>query len=181
MPRKKTFQALRESRKLGPYDDMPMLPDDIQIQVHLSRNDRPQPFHLICEKDTMLLALSGAGTVEFKGVSIDSFTVKAGDCIYIPAGAPHRIVPTEENVMLRYKPQPAGLEGMAWFCGGCGAELHRAVWDSAKAIAQEMYHAEGQRFATDAALRTCGGCGTVHPAPDIAAFRWLAAAREVGG
>jgi hypothetical protein len=25
-----------------------MLPDDKQVQVHLSKNDRPQPFYLIC-------------------------------------------------------------------------------------------------------------------------------------
>ena len=35
MPRKKTFQVLREAAKVGAYDEMPMLPEDIQVQVHL--------------------------------------------------------------------------------------------------------------------------------------------------
>ena len=69
--------------------------------------------------------------------------------------------------MLRYKPQPAGLEGMAWYCGGCGAELHREVWDSDKTLSQDMYHRTSERFAADTHLRTCKGCGAVHPAPDV--------------
>ena len=35
--RKKTFQLWREAAKLGAYAEMPMLPDDKQVQVHLSR------------------------------------------------------------------------------------------------------------------------------------------------
>ena len=58
--RKKTFQTLREAAKLGAYAEKPMLPDDKQVQVHLSRNDRPQPFYLICGKDSLLALMSGA-------------------------------------------------------------------------------------------------------------------------
>jgi hypothetical protein len=116
--------VLREAAKVGAYDDMPMLPEDIQVQVHLSRNDRPQPFHQICAKDTLLFLLSGGGAVELKGTPVGRFAMKPGDCVYVPAGAPHRIVPDEESVILRYKSQPAGLEGLAWFCAGCGTELH---------------------------------------------------------
>ena len=35
--RKKTFQVWREAVKVGAYDEMPMLPDDKQVQVHLSK------------------------------------------------------------------------------------------------------------------------------------------------
>ena len=52
--RKKTFQVWREAAKVGAYAEMPMLPDDKQVQVHLSKNDRPQPFYLICGKDCCL-------------------------------------------------------------------------------------------------------------------------------
>src|ERR1700689_979925 len=101
--RKKTFQALREAAKLGAYAEKPMLPDDKQVQVHLSRNDRPQPFYLICGKDSLLALMSGAATVEFKGTAIDHFALKPGSFVYVPAGAPHRIVPSESSVTLRYK------------------------------------------------------------------------------
>jgi 3-hydroxyanthranilate 3,4-dioxygenase len=179
MARKKTFQTLREGKKVGAYDDMPMLPEDIQVQLHLSRNDKPQPFHLICEKDTLLLLMSGAATVSFQGSSIDRFALKPGDCVYVPAGTPHRIVPDEESVMLRYKPARPGLEGMAWFCERCDAELHREVWDTATTLSQDMFKSASERFAADTALRKCKGCGEVHPAPDLAGFRWEQAAQEI--
>ena len=129
--RKKTFQALREGAKVGPYDEMPMLPDDKQVQVHLSKNDRPQPFYLICGKDTLVSLVSGAATVEFKGTAVDHFTLTPGSFVYVPAGAPHRIVPAETSVMMRYKQMHAGLEGIAWYCDNCDAEIHREVWDTA--------------------------------------------------
>jgi len=179
MPRKKTFQILREGRKVGPYDDAPMLPDDIQVQLHLSRNDVAQPFYLICEKDTLLLMMSGAGAVEFRDAPVGRFALKPGDCVYVPAGTPHRIVPDGESVMLRYKPREPGLEGMAWYCGACAAEICREVWDATTTLSQEQYWALSARFNDDTARRTCGKCGAVHPAVDLARFRWQEMAREI--
>ena len=101
--RKKTFQLWREAAKVGAYAEKPMLPADKQVQVHLSKNDRPQPFHLICGKDTLLALMSGAGKVEFKGTTVECFDMKPGSFVYVPAGAPHRIVPAEVSIMMRYK------------------------------------------------------------------------------
>ena len=130
--RKKTFQTWREAAKLGPYDEMPMLPDDKQVQVHLSKNDRPQPFYLICGKDSLLSLMSGAAKVEFKGTSVDHFALKPGRIISPSAGAAHRIVPAGSSVMMRYKQMRAGLEGVAWYCDNCDAETYRDVWDTAR-------------------------------------------------
>jgi mannose-6-phosphate isomerase-like protein (cupin superfamily) len=177
--RKKTFQVWREAAKVGAYDEMPMLPDDKQVQVHLSNNDRPQPFHLICGKDTLLSLVSGAALVEFKGTAIDHFALTPGSFVYVPAGAPHRIVPTETSIMLRYKQMHAGLEGVAWYCDRCDAEIHREVWDTATTVSQRKYAEVSSRFAGDAALRTCRHCGSTHPAPDLAGFRWSDVAREI--
>jgi len=177
--RKKTFQALREAAKVGAYDEMPMLPDDKQVQVHLSRNDRPQPFYLICGKDSLLSLVSGAATIEFKGTGVDHFALTPGSFVYVPAGAPHRIVPTETSVMMRYKQMHAGLEGMAWYCDDCGAEIHREVWDTATTLPQQKYAEVASRFVADAALRTCRACGSIHAAPDLEGFRWSDVAREL--
>jgi glyoxylate utilization-related uncharacterized protein len=176
--RKKTFQTWREAAKLGPYDEMPMLPDDKQVQVHLSKNDRPQPFYLICGKDSLLSLVSGAAKVEFKGTGVDHFALTPGSFVYIPAGAPHRIVPTEGSVMMRYKHMHAGLEGVAWYCDTCGAEIYREVWDTAAALSQSKYAEVSLHFAADASLRTCR-CGSTHPVPDLDGFRWLDVAREI--
>jgi len=177
--RKKTFQAWREAAKVGPYDERPMLPDDKQVQIHLSKNDRPQPFYLICGKDTLLSLVSGAAKVEFRGTAVDHFALTAGSFVYVPAGAPHRIFPAETSVMMRYKQMHAGLEGVAWYCDNCDAEIHREVWDTATTLSQLKYEEATSRFAADASLRTCRHCGSIHPAPDLAGFRWSEAAREI--
>ena len=178
--RKKAFQLWREAAKLGAYDEMPMLPEDKQVQVHLSRNDRPQPFYLICGKDTLLSLMSGAAQVEFKGTAVDRFTLKPASFVYVPAGAPHRIVPTVTSIMMRYKQMHAGLEGVAWYCDKCDAEIYREVWDTATALSQLKYDEVSSRFAADASFRTCRHCGSVHPALDLADFRWSEVAHEIG-
>ena len=177
--RKKTFQLWREAAKLGAYDEMPMLPEDKQVHVHLSKNDRPQPFYLICGKDTLLSLMSGAARVEFKGTAVDSFTLKPAGFVYVPAGAPHRVVPTETSIMMRYKQMHGGLEGVAWYCDKCDAEIYREVWDTATALSQLKYDEVSSRFAADASLRTCRHCGSVHPALDLAGFRWSEVARGI--
>lgn len=177
--RKKTFQTWREAAKLGPYDEMPMLPDDKQVQVHLSKNDRPQPFYLICGKDSLLSLMSGIAKVEFKGTAVDHFALKPGSFVYVPAGAPHRILPTETSVVLRYKQMHAGLEGIAWYCDNCDTETHREVWDTATTVSQLKYDEVTSRFAADTSLRTCRNCGSIHPVPDLEGFRWSEVAREI--
>ncbi len=177
--RKKTFQAWREAAKLGPYDEMPMLPDDKQVQVHLSRNDRPQPFHLICGKDSLLSLISGAAKVEFKSTGVEHFALTPGSFVYVPAGAPHRIIPTESSVMMRYKQMHAGLEGLAWYCDNCDAEIYREVWDTAATVSQLKYDEVSSHFAADASLRRCGHCGATHPVPDLEGFRWAKVGREI--
>jgi len=177
--RKKTFQTWREAAKLGAYDEMPMLPSDKQVQVHLSKNDRPQPFYLICGKDSLLALMSGAAKVEFKGTGVGHFALNPGSFVYVPAGAPHRIVPSETSVVMRYKQMQAGLEGVAWYCGNCDAEIYREVWDTDTTLSQTKYQEVSSRFAADASLRTCGECGSIHPAPDLAGLRWSEVAREI--
>jgi 3-hydroxyanthranilate 3,4-dioxygenase len=179
MPRKKTFQTFREARKIGAYAERPMLPDETHIQVHLSRNDRPQPFYLICEKDTMLLAMSGTGRVQFKEASVRDFPLAPGDCVYVPAGAPHRLVPDGESVILRYLPREPGLEGVAWYCEACETALWRHVWDSSGAVAQTQFHTAVETFNGSADHRTCSRCGTLHPTIDPAPFAWPALAEEL--
>lgn len=179
MIRKKTFHTFKEAAKVGAFDERPMLPDEIDIQLHLSRNDRPQPFFLICAKDTMVALMSGAARVELKGTAVNEFAFDPGDYVYVPAGAPHRIVPATESVVLRYKPRRPGLEGVAWYCGACDLEVHRAVWDCASRSPQAGYLAASERFNADPRLRTCRGCATVHAPVDLAAYRWREIAAEI--
>ena len=43
MAREHIVFSFRAAAGAGNYDELPMLPKDVDLQVHLSRNDRPQP------------------------------------------------------------------------------------------------------------------------------------------
>jgi 3-hydroxyanthranilate 3,4-dioxygenase len=172
MAREHMFFAFDEAAKCGPYDERPMLPADIDLQIHLSRNDRPQPFHLICQHDTVLVVLKGEGAVEYRGTSVVRHGYEAGDFLYVPAGTPHRIVPRSESVHLRYKLPESDLEGVAWFCAECGAEVRREVWELGEALPQEGYLRACREFNGAEGARRCPRCGAVHPPVDLGGVRW---------
>lgn len=166
-----------EAANAGPYDERPMLPDSLDLQIHLSKNAVPQPFHLICQHDTVLFALSGSGQVEYKDASVLRHSYTVGDHLYVPAGVPHRIVPTSETIQYRYKLPESELEAIAWYCQSCGHELYREVWELKHELAQEAYSRIARAFSADRQRRTCARCGSVHPEIDLGPFRWEDVAR----
>lgn len=179
LPRKKTFVVFREAPKLGPYDERPMLPADVQLQVQLSRNDHRQPFFLVCEKDTLLAVFSGTGTVELKDSGVSWFPFEPGDHVFVPAGTPTRLVPRTESVIMRYKARDAGLEAVAWYCESCGDELYRHMYDTATLYPQEGFLAGCTAFNEHAELRRCEGCAWVHPTIELGPYRWGALAQQL--
>ena len=179
MARKKTFQTFKEAAKVSPYAERPLLPDTLDIQLHLSRNNQTQPFHLICEKDTLFVLASGKGRVEFRDTSVSYYSLVPGDYIYVPAGVPHKIDPETESVVMRYKPRPAGLEGIAWYCDSCGTELYREVFDTAAEIPQAAYVRITTHFNENQSLRTCATCESEHAAIDLSPFGWNEIAAEI--
>jgi hypothetical protein len=178
MARQLVFFAYDEAKDAGPYDERPMLPSNIDLQVHMSRNDRRQPFFLVCQHDSVLVTMSGTGEVEYKDAPVLRQSYELGDFIYVPAGTPHRIAPGTESIHLRYKLPESDREGVAWFCDGCGRELHRVVWDLREVPAQEGYLHACTAFNADISLRSCKSCGAVHPAIDLEGYRWEAIADE---
>jgi hypothetical protein len=172
MRQKRQYLTAREAPEAGPYDEFPTFPPGIDPQLCLSRNDRPQPFYLICEHDTVLVQMSGAGRVVFRGGPVNYHVLEPGDFVYVPARTPHRFIPDRESVQYRFKPEHPGLEGVAWYCEGCGAELWRRIWDTAAELPQEGYLRACLAFNADAARRTCKACGSAHPAIALDAYRW---------
>ena len=116
MNRRRMLHAF--NTEVGEYEDAAALPAETDPQLYLSRNRQPQPFHLICSRDNVLSQLSGAVRVHLKDSSVNWFAMDVGDHVYIPAGTPHRIVPSAEGVTLRFQPLEAGLQGAAWYCDG---------------------------------------------------------------
>ena len=179
MPREHMFLTYAEAAKCGPYDERPMLPSNIDLQIHLSRNDRPQPFFLICQHDTVLVVMSGEGRVQFKNASVLYHKYETGDFIYVPAGTPHRIIPDIESIHYRYKLPESELEGVAWYCEGCGSMLYRNVWKISDELVQEGYLRACQEFNADQERRTCRSCGERYPQIDLSPYRWRDVATSV--
>lgn len=179
MPQKKTFHLFKEAARLNSYAEYPIFPGDIDPQIHLSRNNQPQPFHLICDGDVLFNLLSGAGALEFQSPTVKRYPLVPGDSVYVPAGMPHRFVPARESVVMRAKAQFPRLEGVAWYCEECDTEVHRHVWDAHEQFCQEGYLAACTEFNAREELRTCSECGRVHPTVDISWNHWQAIVDEL--
>jgi hypothetical protein len=173
------LDAFKVGAQLGNYEDLAVLPIDVDPQVTLSRNWIDQPFYQIFAEDTVLAAMSGETVIRMRLSSVNTLRLEAGDHAYIPAGTPHRIEPSQEGVMLRYLAGDAGLEAAAWFCEVCGIELYRLEWQhDHDAEAPRVYAAACTRFNAASDARTCGSCGTVASEIDLDAFGWTS---YVGG
>ncbi|MBV9325764.1 MAG: hypothetical protein JO352_18495 [Chloroflexi bacterium] len=179
MDRKRMLNGFKTAAEVGPYDEFPVLVPGIDPQVYMSRNDRPQPFYLICEKDSLLVQMAGTGKLLMKYSSVLWEPMQPGDFVYIPAGTPHRYVPATESLQTRYKADPAGLEGAAWFCDGCGTEISREEWDTAERLSQEGYWQACERFNADVDRRRCPGCGEIQPEIDLSGLRWQEIAAQL--
>jgi hypothetical protein len=172
-----TFKAAQE---VGNYEDVPVLPADVDPQLYMSRNAVAQPFYLICGKDTVVVQMSGTADMHLKESSVRRFHMAVGDHVYVPAGTPHRVVPSEEGVQLRYRARSAGLEGVAWYCPGCDRELYRSEWDTAETVSQQVYFDACVAFNDDESLRHCPDCGAQHPRIDLEPFScWLPLAQHL--
>ncbi|MGY9002259.1 MAG: hypothetical protein ACKVIF_03630 [Rhodospirillales bacterium] len=179
MTRKPAFAAFEEALKRGPYDEYPMLPAGVDPQICLSRNDRQQPFFLICEYDTVLVNMSGEGRVEYPDGPVRYHPVVPGDFVYIPSGTPHRFLPDLECIQLRYKAEHPGLEAITWYCDGCGDEIARDVWDTAIELPQAGYLRGCRNFNANSDRRTCSNCGYVHSKIDLEPYSWETIALEI--
>ncbi|WP_405846594.1 hypothetical protein [Streptomyces sp. NBC_01518] len=174
--RRRMLHALKVAPELGNYADAAVLPADTDPQLYLSYNELPQPFHLICEKDTVLSQLSGSSDVLLRESSVNRFRMAIGDHVYVPAGTPHQIVPVEAGTAIRFMALKAGRQGAVWYCPECRTELRRYEWEHENDVTPSTFYAAAcARFSADEAARTCGSCKTVHPEIDLAAFGWSSA------
>ncbi len=178
--RKRFFNVLEMQNTLAEYDELPLILPHIDPQVHGSKNSKPQPFFLICEKDTVLVAMSGDAWVEFRDADVLRQRFLTGDFVYVPGGTPHRIVPKEAGLHLRYKARDAGREGVAWSCTSCSSTLHRIEWETASVSPQDGYARSCRYYAEAIAGKPCATCGTLAPELDLEGTRWdaMAAALE---
>ncbi len=181
MARRKLQQTDKLAQQVGAFDEYPVMPEGVSPQLMLSRNDRPLPFYLICEKDTLIVQMTGEGRIVFKDSAMNYTATVPGDLVYVPARTPHRLFTDHDSLIYRYKAEKAGLEGVAWYCDGCGAEVYRLVFDTETELPQEGYLRAVETFNGDQALRTCKSCGAAHPIADASGNNWIAIAAELRG
>src|SRR5215469_5526071 len=179
MARRPQVDTFELATRRGNYDEYPVLPFDKDPQLCLSRNRREQPFFLICQYDCVLAQLSGQGRITFQDASVRYFEMEPGDLVYVPGGVPHRYSPRTESIQYRYKAQPTGLEGVAWYCPECGRQLHREVWDTSIELPQEAYLRTTAFFSNTEALRRCSACNALHHPLDISNYQWTEVAAEL--
>lgn len=177
--RKNAFNLFREAEKLSSFDEFPMLRPEVDPQLHLSRNSVDQPFHLVCEKDTVIGQFSGNSRVEFVDGPVRYFDLAPGEFSYVPAGTAHRVMTVSPGVMLRYKANDPGKETVLWLCGDCGGELERYELNASEIPVQQGYQAACEQFNAREAGRNCGACGSLHASVDLSPFRWQAVADKL--
>lgn len=170
--RSRFFDSFAHLESCGSYDEIPVLPFEVDPQVHVSLADRPQPFYLICEKDTMLVQMSGAATIKLVHPQVRYFQTVPGDYVYIPAGTPHLIEPKKAGMIHRYKAATTELEGVAWYCASCQQEVHREVWRYGDEPPQAAYARFTEAFNQSEEQRTCKTCATIHPPVSLEGTRW---------
>ncbi len=170
--RTKIADLFSVAEKAGPYGELPAPPADFDPQIHVSRNDRVQPFFLTCERDTVLTTLGGEGQIEFRDTNVLHFRVAPGDFVYVPAGTPHRTRPEGPMVQFRYKALDPGSEVVSWYCPECDVELWRREFDASNEIPQRVYLEATEEFNGNDELRRCAQCNGVHPVVDISGTHW---------
>lgn len=179
MARRKLQNTEKLAATVGNLDEYPAMPEGISPQLNLSCNKGDMPFFITCEKDTVIVQMSGVGRVEFKDSSMLYTSTVPGDYIYIPARTPHRTVCSTENMIYKYKSENAGLEAVSWFCQKCDKSVYSYTFDTANELAQEGYLNASNAFNGDAKLRTCESCGTEHPKADVSGNNWEAIVAEL--
>ncbi|WCP16018.1 hypothetical protein sphantq_04510 (plasmid) [Sphingobium sp. AntQ-1] len=164
------------SSRIRPHEEVPILLENIDPQVHVSLLDRDQPYYLVCEKDTVIVLLSGSAKVNFRDSSVNWFDMRPSDHVYVPAWTPHRIMLGEAGLYYRYKAREAGVEGLLWYCDSCGSPVHQQVWRTGSELPSSAYATAIEAFNADEDGRRCKSCDIVLPPVDLADLRWAESA-----
>lgn len=91
----------------------------------------------------------------------DDVIVGPGEMYLIPAGVPHLNERDDGSIglVIHEARKPGALDGIAWYCEACGAEVHRVEYRFEEL--QRQLRTYIRELAASEALRTCKACGVV--------------------
>jgi len=116
----------------------------------------PEFFHQL--EGEMVLRIQEDGAVR-------DIPIKAGEMFYLPPRVPHSPQRSAGGVglVIERKRLPHERDGLMWFCDACNHKLYEEFF--ALENIETQFGAVFDRFYRSPALRTCGNCGHLNPAP----------------
>jgi AraC-like ligand binding domain len=165
------YDAAKECR--GSHDEWPVFPRGTDPMPYVNRYSVAMPFFLAGEKDQLVIVMAGRARVHLAGDNPTHLDLELGDFCYLPAGQPHRLVPDEEVIHVRYKAEPAGFEAAIWYCAGCGRELFAHEFD-AVVSATSRYLDACDIYNASETVRTCNACSAVGAPVSLDGIAWSA-------
>ena len=93
--------------------------------------------------------------------------INEGDIFLLPPHvrhSPQRPDPESIGLVIEYARDEGEVDGFEWFCDSCHGVVHRVEVQLVSIVRDlpPLFEA----FYGDIDARTCGNCGTLHPAPD---------------
>ena len=125
-------------------------------------------FHVNPSDETMLM-IKGEMRLHYRTPENkeEVAVIPEGSSIFTPGLIPHspRFAPDAYALIQERRRRPGEVDRFLWFCPKCDHKLHDAkfvVEDYRTDPVSKVY----KEFFDSEALRTCGSCGNVMPAPD---------------
>jgi len=145
--------------------------EDSQFTAMIVRGPNARRDFHVDPSDEIFYMLRGAMRLEYvEDGRRHERIIREGELCLLPAlvpHSPHRPADTW-GLVIEVKRRPEQEESLLWFCERCDRLLHRVTMHVAD-IEREL-KAAIESFDASLPLRTCGGCGHVHPesAPPVA-------------
>ncbi len=119
-------------------------------------------------RDEFFYQLKGDMTLKIReaGSAAQDLVIGEGQVFLLPSHvrhSPQRPDPDSIGLVVEYARPPGAVDGFEWYCENCNSLVHRvevqltSIVDDLPPLFDAFYGSE--------AARTCGACGTLHPAP----------------
>jgi 3-hydroxyanthranilate 3,4-dioxygenase len=138
--------------------------EDSQFTAMIIRGPNARRDFHVDPSDEIFYMLKGDMVLEsMRGGTRQRQVIREGELLLVPAFTPHspHRPPDTWGLVIETTRKPEQVESLLWFCDRCDAVLHEVTMHVADIERELTVAIEG--FDGSVALRTCGGCGYLHP------------------